>query len=287
MKTLKRKFYLGLILLCMLAYVSQCMRGNLSLDWGSNPHDAPPDTTPINLIDVTGTSSLAPAPTTANDAPISVCILVDFSGSMTAYKIAPPTVDDLVPLLHAVDLRGGTIAVGSIRARPTDPLDRLFIPPPEKPVQVETASNPFTRKKLIRQYRKEQPAYQAREEERRLHNRTKIADYIARLKEFFAREPGGGTDIWSSMTRCDLFLMEDPLYWTEATDQTPHRFIVAVSDGRHATDSPFRPVDRGIVVVVVTGRKGIGNFEKLRPDPTWFESSGSAIRYIVAVINKR
>ena len=90
MKALKRKLCLGLLILCALAYVSQCMRGNLSLDWGSSPNDDTQGIVLVHLTAGTGTLPAAPAPTTANDAPVQppaprttpppmICVLVDFT----------------------------------------------------------------------------------------------------------------------------------------------------------------------------------------------------------------
>lgn len=223
------------------------------------------------------------------DLPVAVCLLVDFSGSMARYPIRPPRLEALVQLLRAISNVGGTFSYGSIADRPTAPLERIFLAPPEERPTVESATNPFIRKKLQRQIQNELPGYQAREEDRRISNEALIQDYAHGLKEWLNRSPTApSTDIWSSLNRCELALMEDPMFWEEATGHVPERWVFIVSDGEHtAAHSSFTPLHRSISVVVATGRRGAGNLERLRPPPYWFESTDAAIRYLLTYIQRR
>ena len=213
-------------------------------------------------------------------APPAICALIDFTGSVKHFGIAKPTVQDFMPVVDLLDRIGGELAVGSIHDRPSDPLLRLRIDPPETPPLPSSSGDVFTRNKQRRAYRRALPAYRTREEERRARNQELVSDFRARLEKFVERaRTAPNSDLWSSLRRCETFLLE--AHSTRTKKTASPRFIVAISDGRHnVKTSLFRPIHKTISVLAVSGVAGLGDFSRLN-DVRYFEAPSAAFLFII------
>lgn len=228
--------------------------------------------------------SAAVRATASRSAPV-IAVLIDFTQSISTYGVELPTVETLKPLVDLIDKYGGELAIGSIEENPRMPLLRLRLDPPEAPpTPPSTSSDVFTRNKLMRAYRKDREAHEAREEARRARNAEQITVYLNRIEGLLRQgATAGSTDVWGSLRRAETFLMEDPTSWAS----TPLRFALLVTDGRHnVTSSTYKPPDPSITVLVATGSKAIGDLTRLDPPPRWFESASGAIRFIVTNVEE-
>lgn len=217
-------------------------------------------------------------------SPALVCVLVDFTASISRFGVRIPTVDDIMPLLKMIDERGGEIGVGSITEDSSSPLLRLRLRPPAPGLRKpDLDTDVFTRRKRLKRYREQLPEYEAKEKERRVDNKKKIEAFVKRLQVFLETRPDrNATDLFGQMRRAETFLMEDPAYWTAHAQEPPSRHLVIVSDGRHTVESStYHKLEDTISVAAVSGVGGLGDLTKIGRRVRWFESAASAVDFTI------
>lgn len=287
---LKTKFRIALLILYtagLLAFFSfTCASDSPARE----NKEQPAQTTDVHLAaQVPQASSLSiprrvpEVPTTSS--PILSCILNDISASMNRTSAARAlTVEHVVMLTDFIgETGGGSIGVGHISTE-TEPLVMLRIPPPEWAGPPTTASNVFTRNKMMREFEKAEPEREARETKRRGNNQLLIEDFLQDLEVFFAVPTNGRfTNLWHGLRRCELYLLADAEYWTRTTGNRPKLYVLIRSDGIHDVEhSEFTPLDPSIEVLLITGSKDIGDLDQLDPPPRLFESPTTAILSITS-----
>lgn len=162
--------------------------------------------------------------------PLIVGIDVDQSGSMSWSGTALLTPDDLNPLIEHIEKCGGEIGVTFLRRDSAKPLVRLFIAEPP-PLPAEPVQNP---NEEDYEFADRQDEYQGQLQIRndqiwqyRNDLQPKIEAYLTNLGPLLAHKPKGGTDLWTSLSRLDVFLSEGNEPWRTR----PHRYLLVLSDG--------------------------------------------------------
>jgi len=250
----------------------------------------------IALMVVLLTASASPtsaqsggSPDAKNPAPITVAVVVDFTGSMAEWGIHLPDRDDILPIIEAINEFGGELAVLPVREDYSEPLLRLRLPPPAPELkQPDTNTDVFTRQNRMKEYRKLLPEYERREKQRRAENRIKIDLFLPELDSLLATPPDRpSTELWNAIRRATLFLSENPLYWVTTSGQEPSKHLLLVTDGRHTASSTPAKIDKDISIAVVSGAAGLGDLEKLgRNRVVWFESVPSAVSYTIILASR-
>ena len=216
--------------------------------------------------------------------PVFACSLIDFSGSTAYYKVFPPSASDIRPVLDVIDRQGGTFATGAIHARPSDPLLRITILPPEPlPEGEDPDADVFTRSRQRKAYRKALPEWEAREAQRRRVNKALIDAFTVKFEAFLQREHDpGGSILWDSVKRCEAMLLEDPHEWTRDDRPPPLRYLALNTDGRGTPGrSGYSPLHQSIEVIAISGVQGLGDLAQI-PGVKYFESAGAGFRFIAS-----
>ncbi len=213
-----------------------------------------------------------------NFPPVEICILQDQSLSTRTTRTQQVRLDELDSVVNLLRLTGGEIGFGLISDNSNRSLKRLRVEaPPPALVKPPEKGNPFMLAKLKTAYNKELAEHKEMLTSWEAETAKRIQNFEEQIRPLIQqRADARTTDIWSAVSRCDLFLSENGASWSRPA----RRYAVFITDGIHDARTKFVPIKSGAKVIVVNGSASLGNLEIL--EPIRFESAEAAFRFIIA-----
>lgn len=224
-----------------------------------------------------------PPPPLVNSAckqPIIIAKAFDQSGSMNWSGTPSIKVDDFKPLLELVSKCGGEIGITFVRANSAKPIERFPTeeppPSPVKPIQKEGEED-YEFVDRMTEYKNKLIDWHKDETDRQTALKPKIKKYLDTLTPLLNKERKGATDLWSAVTRLNVFLSEGDATW----QVKPKRYLIIVSDAQDTVGKPKNKFMNNINILWVNGNasdKELKDFPYQR-----FESFRAAVAEIVAI----
>lgn len=209
--------------------------------------------------------------------PIRMVVFQDKTGSSATTRTSQLSEDDFTAPIGLLRCTGGELAVGIVDDVSNTSLARLRIEPPPTLEEEHQASNVFER------------AQQDAASQQRLsdHNETlnkwraetdkRVGTFLAQISKVLQQKPNAKkTNVWSAISRADLFLSESDATWRRPT----HRYAVFNTDGVDTARSKPTTIKSGAQLIIINGNGSTGIFQSLNPER--FESVQAAFQFISA-----
>jgi hypothetical protein len=209
--------------------------------------------------------------------PIRMAVFQDKSGSSATTRTSQLNEADFTAPISLMRCTGGELAVGIVDDVSNTSLVRLRIePPPTAPVIAEI-SNVFERAQLDAEFQQRVNQYDEAVNKWRAQTDSRVGAFLTRLKTTLQQKANARTtNVWSAISRADLFLNESDATWPRPT----HRYVVFNSDGVDTARSKPVAIKGGTQIIVVNGVGSTGVFQSLNPER--FESMQAAFEFISA-----
>lgn len=211
--------------------------------------------------------------------PLIVGVDYDQSGSMSWSGTAALTTEDLNPLIEHIKNCGGEIGVTFVRRDSGKPLERLAVAePPALPVEPTQNPNEEDYEFADRQdeYQKQLQARNDQILQFRKDLQPRIEDYLKGLEPLLDHKPKGGTDLWTSLNRLDVFLSEGNEPWMIK----PHRYLLVLSDGADTMGKEKHAFKSGATVIWINAGASAKNLKDFPYHRV--ENFSQAVREILA-----
>jgi hypothetical protein len=209
--------------------------------------------------------------------PIRMAVFQDKSGSANTTRTEQLTEQDFASPIGLLRCTGGELAVGIVDDVSNTSLVRLRIePPPTAPVVLDV-SNVFERAQQDAAFQERLNEYKEGVNKWRAETDSRAGAFLARISEVLQQKSNAKkTNVWSALSRADLFLNESDATWPRST----RRYAVFNSDGVDTARSKPVAIKSGARLIVVNGTGSTGVFQSLNPER--FESVQAAFQFISA-----
>jgi uncharacterized protein YcfL len=223
--------------------------------------------------------------------PLQIVLALDKTGSQTNNKIPNITIDQMRIIGSGILSRGGDLRTTSICTDSDKAMPRLYVEPatqtPIAPIQAETGeNNVFAKAKLqdehqvkIVAYQKQKNAYDQQQQSKVKTDKTQLDKFLTTVQPMLDKPAScTGSDMVGIVNRANLALHEP----TAIGSPLSRKVLFLITDGEHNTtkDSKVPTLDAQTDLVIVSGGKGAGIFEPLKP--VKFDSIDAAIAYILS-----
>jgi hypothetical protein len=213
----------------------------------------------------------------APHAPIKIVVFQDKTGSANTTRTEQLTELEFASPISLLRCAGGELAVGIVDDVSNTSLARLRIEPPPT-LEVEgQASNVFERAQQDAASQQRLNDYNQAVNKWRAETDKRVGVFLAQISKVLQQRPNAKmTNVWSAVSRADLFLSESDATWPRPT----RRYAIFNSDGVDTARSKPIAIKSGAQLIVVNGIGSTGVFQSLNPER--FESIQAAFQFISA-----
>lgn len=214
---------------------------------------------------------------TASRNPIRIAIFQDKSGSSNETRTTQLSENDFAAPIDLLRCTGGELGAGIIDDVSNKSLIRLRIEvPPARPA-AQQVSNVFERAQQDGEFAKRMEAYNDDVAKWTAETDKRVKAFLAEVRELLNQKPTARkTDVWSAISRADLFLNESDATWRRPT----HRWLVLNSDAVDTARSKPIQMKAAEHLVIVNGVGSAGAAASIKPD--LFENPEAAFHFITA-----
>lgn len=209
--------------------------------------------------------------------PIRMVVFQDKTGSSATTRTSQLNEDDFTAPIGLMRCTGGELAVGIVDDVSNTSLARLRIEPPPMLEEERQASNVFERAQQDAASEQRLSDHSEALNKWRMETDKRVGAFLAQISKALQRKPNAKkTNVWSAISRADLFLNESDAAWPRPT----HRYAVFNTDGVDTARSKPTTIKSGAQLIIINGIGSTGVFESLNPER--FESVQAAFQFIVA-----
>lgn len=217
--------------------------------------------------------SKQPAP----HAPIKIVVFQDKTGSANTTRTEQLTEQDFASPISLLRCNGGELAVGIVDDVSNTSLVRLRIEPPPTPPVALQVSNVFERAQQDSAFQQRWNDYNEAFNKWRAETDSRAGAFLSQISKVLQQKSNARkTNVWSAISRADLFLNEPDATWP----RPPRRYAVFNSDGVDTARSKPIAIKSGAQLIIVNGIGSTGVFQSLNPER--FESVQAAFQFISA-----
>ncbi|MFZ0747883.1 MAG: hypothetical protein WAM70_00890 [Pyrinomonadaceae bacterium] len=209
--------------------------------------------------------------------PIRIAVFQDKSGSANTTRTEQLTDKDFVSPIGLLRCTGGELALGIVDDVSNTSLVRLRIEPPPTPPVIPQVSNVFERAQQDAAFQQRLNDYNEAVNKWRAETDRRAGAFLAQIGKVLQQESNAKkTNVWSALSRADLFLNESDATWPRPT----HRYAIFNSDGVDTAHSKPIAIKSGAQLIIVNGAGSTGVFQSLTPER--FESVQAGFQFISA-----
>lgn len=213
----------------------------------------------------------------APHAPIKIVVFQDKTGSANTTRTEQLTEQDFALPIRLLRCTGGELAVGIVDDVSNTSLARLRIEPPPTPPVALQVSNVFERAQQDAAFQQHLNDYNEAVNKWRAETDSRAGAFLAQISKVLQQKSNARkTNVWSAISRADLFLNESDATWPRPT----RRYAVFNSDGVDTARSKPIAIKSGAQLILVNGIGSTGVFQSLNPER--FESVQAAFQFISA-----
>ena len=208
---------------------------------------------------------------------LRIAVIQDKTLSTGTTRTPQLALKELEPIIQAMSIKGGELAVGVIHDRSNLSFARLRIDAmPIEPVVPPKAENPLERRKQRAAMATQTEEFKAQRQAWENETEVRIGTFRTAVEPMLSMRPEAKhSPVWDAVRRADLFLSE-----TESRNgATPDRYCFLITDGIDDVGALPVPVNSGARVLLVNGSGEMGSLGVLKP--AFFESITAAFRQIL------
>jgi hypothetical protein len=220
-----------------------------------------------------------------------VVLAIDRTGSKADNKVPDATLAQVSALAEGIRQRGGELRMTTISDDSDKAMPHLKFSPPEKPPIAPTQekigeSNLLAKVNIQEQqdigmaaYHKQKADFDKRQQAKEVADKAQIVEFLKTVQPLIEKPANfPASDMRGIVLRGNLALQERQ----PVGKQSLRRVLFLITDGEHnaTKDTKVPPLDAQTELVIVSGGKGAGTFEPLKPEK--FDSIDAAIEYILS-----